>query len=120
MTPFPLKRDHHGLPGAVHEAEMIFVPWYRKLHWQVLAALVLGVASGTIGGSAAASAVGWIGTLFIRLLRMIIVPLVITSIVTGVLSAGGERALGPARARHRRGRRRAVQEGGAQAARGRR
>jgi Na+/H+-dicarboxylate symporter len=94
MTPFPLKRDHHGLPGAVHEAEMIFVPWYRKLHWQVLAALVLGVASGTIGGSAAASAVGWIGTLFIRLLRMIIVPLVITSIVTGVLSAGGGRALG--------------------------
>ena len=69
-------------------------PWYRRLHWQVAAALVLGVATGVLGGEAAAARIGWMGTLFIRLLRMIIVPLIFASIVSGVVSAGGGRALG--------------------------
>ena len=69
-------------------------PWYRRLHWQVAAALVLGVATGVLGGEAAAARIGWMGTMFIRLLRMIIVPLIFASIVSGVVSAGGGRALG--------------------------
>ena len=70
------------------------LPWYRKLHWQVLIAMVVGVAVGLAGGDTAASWVGWLGTLFMRLLRMIIVPLILTSIVSGVASLGGGRALG--------------------------
>jgi len=69
-------------------------PWYHRLHWQVAAALTLGVAAGLAGGETLAAAVGWIGTLFIRLLRMIIVPLVFTSIVSGVVAAGSGRSLG--------------------------
>jgi Na+/H+-dicarboxylate symporter len=38
--------------------------------------------------------VDWLGDLFIRLLKMIIVPLVLTSIVSGVASVGGGRSLG--------------------------
>ena len=70
------------------------LPWYRKLHWQVLTAMLLGIIAGLIGGSELADRIGWIGTLFMRLLRMIIVPLVLSSIVSGVASVGSGRALG--------------------------
>lgn len=69
-------------------------PWYRELHWQVAVAMALGVAAGTLFGAPAANAVGWIGNLFIRLLRMVIVPLVLTSIVSGVASVGGGSSIG--------------------------
>ena len=68
--------------------------WYRRLHWQVAAAMILGASVGGFGGEGAAEALGWIGDLFMRLLRMIIVPLVLTSIVSGVASVGGGRAIG--------------------------
>ena len=68
--------------------------WYRKLHWQVLGAMGLGALTGLTFGEGAANAVGWIGDLFMRLLRMIIVPLVVASIVSGVASIGGGRAIG--------------------------
>ena len=68
--------------------------WYRKLHWQVLGAMLLGALTGLVFGEGAADAVGWIGDLFMRLLRMIIVPLVVASIVSGVASIGGGRAIG--------------------------
>ena len=70
------------------------LPWFRQLHWQVFMAMVLGIATGVVFGPAAASRIGWIGDLFMRLLRMIIVPLVLTSIITGVASVGGGRAIG--------------------------
>ncbi len=69
-------------------------PWYRKLHWQILLAMTAGTVAGLVGGPALAARVGWLGTLFISLLRMIIVPLIITSIVSGVASVGGGRDLG--------------------------
>ena len=75
----------------IHNASL---PWYRQLHWQVLVAMAAGVVTGLVGGATAAAWVGWLGTLFMRLLRMIIVPLIITSIVSGVASVGGGRALG--------------------------
>ena len=68
--------------------------WYFKLHWQVLGAMLLGALTGLIFGEGAANAIGWIGDLFMRLLRMIIVPLVVASIVSGVASIGGGRAIG--------------------------
>ena len=73
---------------------MSAAPWYRRLHWQVAVALVLGVATGLLGGETAAAQLGWLGTLFVRLLRMIVVPLVFASIVSGVVSAGGGSAMG--------------------------
>jgi proton glutamate symport protein len=69
-------------------------PWYRRLHWQVLAAMVAGALVGSVFGEPMAARVGWIGDLFMKLLRMIIVPLVLTSIISGVASVGGGRALG--------------------------
>ena len=56
--------------------------------------MALGIALGSIGGDAAANALGWMGTMFVRLLRMVIVPLILSSIVSGVTSVGGGRSLG--------------------------
>ena len=70
------------------------VPWWKKLHWQIFVAMALGILVGRIGGEAVVPYVGWLGTLFIKLLRMIIVPLVLTSIISGVASLGGGRDLG--------------------------
>ena len=70
------------------------LPWYRQLHWQVLIAMALGALTGAVFGEPAAARIGWIGDLFMKLLRMIIVPLVLTSIISGVASVGGGRALG--------------------------
>ncbi len=69
-------------------------PWYRQLHWQILVAMVAGGIAGLLGGPVMAARVGWLGTLFLELLRMIILPLIFTSIVSGVSSVGGGRNLG--------------------------
>ena len=69
--------------------------WYKRLHWQVLGAMIVGVLIGySPAGGFAAENFGWLGTLFMRLLKMIIVPLVVTSIISGVASAGGGRVVG--------------------------
>ena len=70
------------------------LPFYRQLHWQILAAMLLGVIVGLIGGPGIVPKVGWLGTVFLELLRMVIVPLIFTSIVSGVASIGGGRDLG--------------------------
>ena len=71
------------------------LPWYRRLHWQVLCAMLLGIGIGlTPSGGFFADYFGWLGTLFMRLLRMIIVPLVVASIISGVASAGSGRTVG--------------------------
>ena len=69
-------------------------PWYKKLHWRIAIAMLVGVIAGLIGGEPLADKVGWLGDLFIRLLKMIILPLVLTSIVTGVASVGAGAGLG--------------------------
>ena len=56
--------------------------------------MVLGALVGAQFGEPMADRVGWIGDLFMKLLRMIIVPLVLTSIISGVASVGGGRSLG--------------------------
>jgi len=67
------------------------LPWYKKLHWQIILGLVLGLVFGIVaaaqGWSAFTSA--WIapwGQIFLRLLLLIAVPLVLASLITGVAS----------------------------------
>jgi Na+/H+-dicarboxylate symporter len=68
-------------------------PWYFKLHWQVLIALVAGVAFGW-RAPVAAESIGFLGDLFLRLLKMIIIPLIFTSLVSGIASLGTARSVG--------------------------
>lgn len=67
-----------------------------KLHWQIAIALVAAVIAGTTLGD-----VGWfmtasafVGTLFINALKMIIIPLIIAAIISGLGALAGGRELG--------------------------
>ncbi|WP_372776011.1 dicarboxylate/amino acid:cation symporter [Mangrovibacterium sp.] len=64
-----------------------------KLHWQILIALVLAVAVGYFFGNQV-SYISWMGDIFLRLLKMIIIPLIFSSIVSGVTSMGSGKNLG--------------------------
>ncbi len=63
-----------------------------QLHWQVLIAMALGAVFAALFG--AVPFVVSLGEIFMRLMRMIIVPLIFTSIVSGVASIGDARSLG--------------------------
>jgi Na+/H+-dicarboxylate symporter len=78
--------------------------WFKIALWKrVLGGLVLGVLLGAVltqamGGEAAAEFLeAWIkpvGDLFIRLIRMLIVPLILTTLVAGVVALGEPKRLG--------------------------
>ena len=68
-------------------------PWYTKLHWQVIIALLAGAAFGRFLPGPA-TAIGFVGDLFLRLLKMIIIPLIFTSLVTGITSLGDAKSVG--------------------------
>jgi Na+/H+-dicarboxylate symporter len=58
--------------------------WFGTVLWKrILIALVLGAIVGLLWGEGAAS-IKWIGDLFVRLIRMMVVPLVFVSITAGV------------------------------------
>ncbi len=64
-----------------------------KIHTQILIAIGSGVAVGIIFGEKAAH-LQIIGDIFIRLLKMIIIPLILSSMVAGIVSLGDTRKLG--------------------------
>lgn len=64
-----------------------------KLHWQILIALVLAVIYGALFPQYIVY-VSWMGDLFLRALKMIIVPLILSSIISGVTNIGNAENLG--------------------------
>ena len=72
-----------------------------KLHWQILIALVLAVLAGMLAGTESAlfgvrlyAVFDFIGTLFLNALKMLIVPLVMSSIIVGIAGIGSGSAFG--------------------------
>lgn len=64
-----------------------------QLHWQILIALLLAVSAGAALGEQA-RVFEPLGNLFLKALNMIIVPLIVTSIVSGVANIGGAENIG--------------------------
>lgn len=64
-----------------------------KLHWQILIALVLAVFYGAYFPEGV-SYVSWMGDVFLRSLKMVIVPLILSSIISGVTNIGNAENLG--------------------------
>ena len=65
--------------------------WYQETHWRILVALGFGLVYGVIAAVAGWTdfTANWIapfGTIFLRLLLLVAVPLVVASLVTGVAS----------------------------------
>ena len=68
--------------------------WFEiKLWKRIFIALVAGVIFGLIWGDGAES-IRWIGDIFVRLIRMLVIPLVFTTLVSGVVSMGDPKRLG--------------------------
>jgi Na+/H+-dicarboxylate symporter len=72
-----------------------------KLHWQILIALALAVIAGLIVGKDGTlfglgfyAAFDFVGQLFLNALKMLIVPLIVSSIIVGVASIGDSDNLG--------------------------
>ncbi|MES2624059.1 MAG: dicarboxylate/amino acid:cation symporter [Pseudomonadota bacterium] len=72
-----------------------------ELHWQILIAILFAVIAGSITGTEGGigpvtfyQVYDFVGTLFLNGLRMVIVPLVIASIITGIASVGTGKDLG--------------------------
>jgi proton glutamate symport protein len=72
-----------------------------QLHWQILIAIVAGVAAGWLAGEQGAvlgvtfySVFDFVGSLFINALKMLIVPLIVSSIIIGVAGIGSGGNLG--------------------------
>ena len=64
-----------------------------KVSIQIFIAIILGVLAGLLFGEKTAH-IKIVGDLFIRLLRMIIIPLILASMVAGIASIGNIRNLG--------------------------
>jgi Na+/H+-dicarboxylate symporter len=64
-----------------------------ELHWQILIAIVLAVLFG-LYFSNLIDYVSWMGSIFIRSLKMIVAPLILTSIASGVANIGSAGNLG--------------------------
>ena len=64
-----------------------------QLHWQILIALVLSIIYG-IFFKDQIHYVAWLGEVFLRALKMIIIPLILSSIVSGVTNLGSAENLG--------------------------
>jgi Na+/H+-dicarboxylate symporter len=63
------------------------------LHWQILIALILAVMAGYFFPSVV-KYVAWMGEMFLKALKMIVIPLIFSSIVAGVTKMGGGKSFG--------------------------
>jgi len=71
-----------------------FSIWFETPLWKrIIFALLLGLVVGAIWGEGAES-IRWLGDLFVRLIRMVVIPLVFVTLVAGVVSMGDPSKLG--------------------------
>ena len=67
------------------------MPWHKEAHWRILISLGLGLAYGVLAalngwGTFTANWIAPFGTIFLRLLLVVAVPLVLASLISGVAS----------------------------------
>jgi len=72
-----------------------------KLHWQILSAISLAILFGWLSGPEGAifgvllvDIYSFIGTLFINALKMLIVPLIVSALISGISGIGAKEGLG--------------------------
>ena len=66
---------------------------FQNLGWWILVAMIAGIVAGIVMGGKA-SVFAPLGTLFIQLIKMLVVPLVGVSIISGAASLGSSRSAG--------------------------
>ena len=64
------------------------------LHWQILIALILAIVYGIYADEQAIGYVSWMGDVFLRALKMLIIPLILSSLISGIANIGSGSSLG--------------------------
>jgi len=90
-----------ALAGSLRENDFVMKKLKITLAWQILVALILGIGVGAILHNHADSR-DWIignilspaGDIFIRLIKMIVVPIVISTLIVGIAGVGDAKKLG--------------------------
>lgn len=59
------------------------------LHWQILIAFIIAIVFGILFKEQV-KYVSWMGDIFLRMLKMIVIPLILSSIISGIANIGGE------------------------------
>lgn len=73
--------------------------WFEITLWKrIMGMLVVGIVAGAMWGEGATS-ISWMGDIFIRLIRMVVVPLVFVTLVSGIIAMGDPKKLGSLGAR---------------------
>jgi len=73
--------------------------WFEITLWKrIMGMLVVGIVAGAFWGEGATS-ISWMGDIFIRLIRMVVVPLVFVTLVSGIIAMGDPKKLGSLGAR---------------------
>jgi len=70
------------------------IRFYQRQHGQILLGMVAGVAIGLFAGRDTVPYYAWMGDLFLRLLKMLVVPLIASSIIVGIAQLGDSRRVG--------------------------
>ena len=68
-------------------------PWYRQLYFQVLTAILIGVLVGFFFPSVGAS-LKPLGDAFVKLIKMMIAPIIFTTVVVGIAKVGDMKEVG--------------------------
>ena len=64
-----------------------------EMHWQILIALIAGTLFAVYLPDQTVW-ISWMGDLFLKLLKMVIIPLIVSSIITGIAGIGTPESLG--------------------------
>lgn len=67
--------------------------FWKELHWQIFFAMLGGLAGGALWPEAMVR-LGFLGDIFLKLLKLIIIPLITFSLAAGVASIGSLRGVG--------------------------
>ena len=68
--------------------------WFEVKLWKrILGALFLGIIVGTVWGEGVES-IRWIGDVFVNMIKMLVVPLIFTTLVAGIYAMGDPKKLG--------------------------
>lgn len=74
-------------------------PWFKELHWQIFMGMFFGCAVGVLLRATPIPEASFIpffelgGQIFLRLLKMVVLPLVIASLLLGVMGVGSTKDL---------------------------
>jgi aerobic C4-dicarboxylate transport protein len=68
-------------------------PLYKRLYFQIVCAILIGVAIGALAPQTGES-LKWLGDAFVKLIKMMIAPIIFTTVAVGIAKMGDLKEVG--------------------------